>query len=68
MRDDITIHSTVKKKGNGWFIPIKTAEKDLLGIVQDVADDPEIGEEVKRIAWAVCDLLAGAREELEARL
>jgi hypothetical protein len=42
--------------------------EEIHRIVQDVADDPEIGEEVKRIAWAVCDLLAGAREELEARL
>jgi hypothetical protein len=40
MRDDIVINSTVKKKGNGWFIPITRVEKDLIGI--EDGDDLEV--------------------------
>ena len=40
MRDEITFNSTVKKIGNGWFIPIRTADKDRLGV--DKGDDVEV--------------------------
>jgi hypothetical protein len=40
MRDEIVINSTVKKIGNGWFIPIRTRDKDLLGIGPE--DDLEV--------------------------
>lgn len=40
MRDEIVINSSVTKVGNGWFIPIRTADKDLLGI--DKGDDIEV--------------------------
>jgi len=40
MRDDITINSTVKKKGNGWFIPMTKRDKEILGIEE--GDDLEV--------------------------
>jgi len=40
MRDDMTINSTVKKKGNGYFIPITKRDTEILGIEE--GDDLEV--------------------------
>lgn len=40
MRDDMTVNSTVKKKGNGYFIPITKRDKEILGIEE--GDDLEV--------------------------
>ena len=40
LRDDIIINSPVKRIGTGWFIPITTKEKEIIGI--NTGDDLEI--------------------------
>lgn len=45
MRDQIIINSTIKKRGNGFFLPITKKEVDILEIHE--GDDLEIIVTVK---------------------
>lgn len=40
MRDDMTINSTVKKRGNAYCIPMTKRDKEILGIEE--GDDLEV--------------------------
>ena len=46
MMDALTISSTVTKIGNGWFIPIRARDRELLNVQK--GDDIEVRVIVRR--------------------
>jgi len=48
MRDSVTINTQIKKIGNGWFLPVRKYDKELVDI--GPGDDLEVTIVVRRRA------------------